>query len=72
MNSEWVKDDFPENIEVFLLVLPKRDPAACHSTVNKEAKLVEKKACFILMPASQWEEGKWTPVQRLTPHHPQP
>lgn len=23
MNSEWVKDDFPENIEVFLLVLPK-------------------------------------------------
>ena len=41
-------------------------PAACHSKVNEQARLVERKLCFI-SDAGNWRWGEWrTSVQRLT------
>lgn len=49
----------------------KWDPAARHSKANKEARLMGKKACFIL-DSSNWGRGRisgWgcMPVQGSTP-----
>ena len=45
-------------------------PAACHSKVNKQARLVERKLCFI-SDAGNWRRGEWqTSVQRPTPTPP--
>ena len=43
--------------------------AACHSKANKQARLVERKVCFI-SDAGNCRGGWWTSVQRLTPHPP--
>ena len=44
-------------------------PAACHSKVNKQARLVEKKGCFISDAGDlRVGGGLRTSVQRLTPH----
>ena len=41
------------------------DTTACHSEANKQARLVERKACFI-SDASNWGRGWQICVQRLT------
>ena len=41
------------------------DTTACHSKANKQARLVERKACFI-SDASNWGRGWQICVQRLT------
>ena len=42
---------------------------SCHSKTNKQARVVERKVCFI-SDASTWGRGGWwTFVQRLTPAH---
>ena len=52
-----------ENNRVYLqntehtAILPKVGPAACHSEGNEEARLVERKVCFIL-DASTWGGGR--------------
>ena len=47
-------------------VLPKISLANHHSKTNKEARLVERKVCFIL-EASKWEKEGQIHVQRPTP-----
>ena len=47
-------------------VLPKISLANHHSKTNKEARLVERKVCFIL-EASKWEKEGRIHVQRSTP-----
>ena len=42
---------------------------AHRSKANKEARLVERKVCFIL-DVGNWVGGGQTPVQRLTPPNP--
>ena len=51
-----------------VVLLPSPGLVACHSKAKKEAKLVEKKVCFILDIGNLGKVGlEWTPVQRPTP-----
>ena len=43
--------------------------AAHHSKASKQARLMERKVCFI-SDASNWRGELWTCVQRLTPSPP--
>ena len=63
-------------MEKWVHMLPKGevDPAAHRSKANKQARLVERRVCFISDASSWWGWG-WgqTSVQRLTsPHSWQP
>ena len=48
--------------------------AACHSRASKQARLVERKVCFISNIGNcGWVRGgEWTSIQRLIPLHRQP
>ena len=48
--------------------------AACHSGDSKQARLVERKVCFIsdIRNCGWVRGGEWTSVQRLIPPHRQP
>ena len=47
--------------------------AACHSRAKKQARLVERKVCFISdIGNCEWGWGECTTIQRLIPPHWQP